>query len=202
MCAVALYASGAWAQAPARADARIHGEDFVYARYTTTGAAALYAGTRVFRGMFMAGVTGNTRNNARTAIAGAGTRLRVARGAGVSLFVAGARAPDDFQARLYAMPRYTKRPFSIGATAVFTEPLGAQSRRQLVINPATVALRLAPPVQIGLAAVREWTRGRPGRVGFGTMGQVRMPIGTLSCERMAFRESSGPEMRFTFSASR
>ena len=102
---------------------RFRGEDFVLARYLESGSASAYGGTRIGSATVMAGMIVNTRTNARTTIVGAGSRIRIARGADVGFIATAAIVPGGGQARLYALPRFVKRPLSFGATAMYAEPI-------------------------------------------------------------------------------
>jgi hypothetical protein len=190
-------AGSALAQKPARPDGRFRGESFVFARYGSSGSASLYAAQRFGRAALLAGVSVNTRTDARTFLAGAGTRLICSRNAGLGLFIAAGKAPEGAVAQVYALPRVGLGSFSLSATAALTEPFESRGARRLTVNPLTLAVRLAEPLQVGLATTHDWTRNKPGRHGIGPMTQLRTRFGSVAVERLRFASQRRDETRLS-----
>jgi hypothetical protein len=206
--AVALLASSAFGQAPSRpvtgggAGYRLRGENFVLARYLASGSASVYGGRRFGDATIVAGLVVNVKTDTRTPILGAGTRIRFSRGADVGLIAAAANTNKGMEARLYALPRFVKRPFSVGATATYIEPIGGRSVRQLSLNPLTVGVRVRAPLQLGVSVVNEWTAGKRARFRAGPIAQVRTRVGAVSWEGLMVAGSRRVDSRISFSASR
>src|SRR5678816_2486189 len=134
---------------------RVRGESFVYAGHSTTGVTSLYGAARMGSGLVLVGMVVNRETNSYTAIAGAGTRVRFGVHASTGLIAAGARTRDDFQARLYVMPRASAGVFRLNALGLVSQPLGSSASRKVSLNPLTLAVRVTPKFQLGASASLE-----------------------------------------------
>jgi hypothetical protein len=72
---------------------------------------------------------------------------------------------------------------------------------EAAINPLTVALRVGPGLQAGVAAALEMKEGRPAAAGLGPSVRLRVPGGTLSIEAVAAGVRTRPVVRGAFSAA-
>lgn len=200
LTAALLLALGAPLGGQAPALPRLQGVDFVAGRYVASGSASLYAGNPAGAGMMVTGVVRNERTEYRAVVVGGGTRLALGRGAGVTAILAGADATDGRSARLYVMPRLAAGRLVVTATATAFQPLGGRSVRQAAVNPLTVAVRITPRLQAGVAAVLEMKDARPAAAGLGPSVGLRVPGGTLTIEAMVVGRRTRPEVRAAFSA--
>ena len=199
--AALLLALGAALRAQAPAPPRVQGVDFLAARHVATGSGAIYAARRVGLGMVVTGIVRNPRTTYRAVVVGAGTRLVLGRSAGVTAIIAGADATDGHTARLYLMPRLAAGRLIVAATATAYHPLGGESVAQAAVNPLTVALRVRPWLQAGVAAALDMKAGRPAVAALGPSVQLRVAGGTLTIEAVAAGVRTRPEVRGAFSAT-
>jgi len=194
--------------APARAQMpsssrfpRVVGVDFLVARYTAGATASAYAARRAGAGMAVVGMTFNPETRQRAVIVGGGTHLRLARGTGVTLIVAGASATDGTSLRFYALPSMRAGRVALTATATAYDPLTGTARRKAAIDPLTLSVRLTRGLRLGISGVLNAKQGRLPDFGGGPHVQMRVPGGSLSVETTVMSRSDRVQFRGAFKAA-
>ena len=175
---------------------------FALARYTTSGSASLYTAVRVGPALALGGVVANTRTNSYTTLLGVGARARFARNISARVFIAGARTPADFQARLYVLPRATTGRVTMSAIGMFAQPLRSDGAHQISANPLSLGLRVTPAVHVGGSVVFDQVQHRPLRLAAGPGVQLRLRGVAFSVDALRWRRGGGGELRATVTAAR
>jgi hypothetical protein len=175
---------------------------FALARYTTSGSASLYTAVRVGPTLALGGVVANTRTNSYTTLLGVGARARFAHSVSARVFIAGARTPADFQARLYVLPRATAGRVTMSAIGMFAQPLRSDGAHQISANPLSLGLRITPGLHVGSSLVLDQVQHRPLRSAAGPGVQLRFRGVALSVDALRWRRAGGDELRATVTAAR
>ena len=178
---------------------RIHGESFMLARYATGGAASLYVAARVERGTVLAGFTRSAQTHAVTPIVGVGTRLRFRSGISSGVFAAVARTSNQYQARLYVLPKVASGRTTLSAIGLVAKPIQGGGW-QLSVNPATAAVRITSRLQVGIATIAEHIGERSSRMASGPAAHVRVMSTLVSLEALAASPVARPELRVSVTA--
>ena len=184
------------AQRRAPAGPRLSGSSFVSARYVTGQTLTVVASQRFGPVMLVMGAKGKPTSNDWTPMVGPGTRLRVARGVGVTTMLVFTDAPGRRSLDLYALPSLRRGATRLDAIIMVRQPLDRGRPRELSINPIAASVAVAPRVQLGLGATINAAEGQPLRAGGGVLGQIELPGGTLTAELMARGEQL--EKRFAY----
>lgn len=180
---------------------RVRGENFIFARYATTGAGSLIAAARVGSGTIVAGVTGNRHAGPLTPIVGLGTRMHFSSGTTTGVIVAAAREKEALQARLYVMPKASFGAFRVSAITMVAKPVSGESTTQITVNPLTMGVRVAPSVQLGGFTVADRRVRGPFRYGSGPSIHVRFAPIVLSIDALTWTSSMRGEVRVTLTAA-
>ena len=179
---------------------RLDTKSFLFARWASRNASALYAGYGWgSAGVFFAMVE-NPRTGYREVIGGAMSRL--ARG-GQSLTVglAAADASDSDYLQLYLVPSLSHGAWSLEGTLETYEPLQSAGIRQLELNPLTLLRRVGRRAGVGASYVLSLAPGAAARHRGGPALRVEVPRGALQLELLAGLQNAKDELRIGFQAS-
>jgi len=178
------------AQAPERTHLRLQTPSFVFARYATESASALYA-TRGFgpAGGFVAMIQ-NPKTSYRELIGGVFTQIRWG-AQSVLLAVAYADASESAYTQTYIAPALTRGRLTFSATIEWYEPLESAGTRQLDVNPATLMARVAGKLSVGAAYTVGLEARQRARSRAGPAAELAVPWGTVRVELLD-RLSGGP----------
>lgn len=180
---------------------RLAGASFVVARYKAGSSVSVYASSRLGAGMAVAGVVGKPNSTNWAFVAGAGTRIRFAPHAGMTVILGAATATNGTSLRLYLLPKLATGSVLLTATTGAYQPLAGDGRRQFAIDPLTVSVRLTDRIRAGLSTVLSLSEGRRATVGAGPTVQMAVPGGAVSLELVALSGSGHPQLRTSFQAS-
>ena len=177
---------------------RFRGESFVLARYGTGGVASLYVATRVDRSSMLAGASKARQAHGVTSIIGVGTRLRLAPSVSTGMFIALARTPDDYQARLYVLPKVVAGRAALSAIGLLARP--ADAGRQFSVNPVTAAVRITSWLHAGGAVVAEHIGQKTARTTAGPAAHLRIRSAVMSVEALGASTRAQPDLRLSITA--
>lgn len=187
---VSLITSVGLAQAPEQTHLRLQTPSFVFARYATESASALYA-TRGFgpAGGFVAMIQ-NPKTSYRELVGGVFTQVRWSRQS-VLFAVAYADASESGYMQTYIAPTFTQGRLTFSATVEWYEPLESSGTRQLDVNPASLMARVAGTLSLGAAYTVGLEARQRARSRAGPAAELAVPWGTVRVELLD-RLSGGP----------
>lgn len=157
-----LLASAALAQGPASQSLRLATPSFVFARYATVSAAALYAARGFGPVGGFVGIVQNPRTEYRELIAGAFTQANWSRHS-VLVAVGYADATESEYVQTYITPSLGFGAISLSGTIEWYEPLESSGTRQLDINPLLLVARVHSRVGLGAAYTQGMAQGDGAR---------------------------------------
>jgi len=163
---------------------RLSSSSFVSARYVAGKTLTVVATQRFGPVMMVVGAKGKPTSNEWIPMVGAGTRLRVARGVGVTTMLVYTDTPGVRSLDLYALPSLRRGAIRLDAVMMLRQPLEQGRPRELSVNPIATSIALAPRVRVGVGATISAVEGRRIQVGRGVLGQVDVPGGTVTVELM------------------
>lgn len=169
---------------------RLQTPSFVFARYATESASALYAARGLGPvGGFVAMVQ-NPKTSYRELIGGGFTQAVWNR---QSLLVAVAYADATGSAYLqtYLAPTLTAGRLTFSSTIEWYEPLQSTGTRQLDVNPASLMLKVKGPLALGAAYTVGLEARQRARSRAGPAAELSLRWGTLRVELLD-RLSGGP----------
>lgn len=123
---------------------------FVFARYASGSASALYAARGLGPVGGVVAMVENPETQYRELIGGAFTQVNWGRQS-VLLAVAYADATDGHYAQTYVAPSFSYGRLALSGTIEWYEPLGRAGTRQLSVNPASLEFRLGQRLWVGAA---------------------------------------------------
>ncbi len=187
---VPFMASRLLAQAGGPTGPRLETPSFVFARYATESASALYAARGLGPvGAFVAMVQ-NPKTDYRELIAGAFTQVAWNRQSLV-VAVAFADASESAYLQTYLAPTLTRGRLTFSSTIEWYEPLESTGTRQLDVNPASLMLRVHGPLALGAAYTVGLEARQRARSRAGPAAELALPWGTIRVELLD-RLSGGP----------
>lgn len=197
-----LFALASWgtstrAQAPGDSPR----PNFLYFRYASRTALALYAAYGAGNEFLVFGMIENPRSDYREIIGGLGLNVHLAKTANVFVATAAASATDSWYAQLYLLPNWTLGRLAVGATVEFYQPLQARGARQLDVSPWTVMVRAVGRVEVGAAYLLFSQVGGAPLEEAGPAARVAVPAGTVTLELLRRLGASSGDVRVTFQAS-
>jgi hypothetical protein len=182
--------SSATAQQAEPRGARFQTSSFVFARYATESAAAMYA-ARGFGpvGGFVAMVQ-NPKTSYRELIAGGFTRVEWGRQS-VLVALAYADVTASQYMQTYVQPAFANGRLTFSATLEWYEPLEEAGTRQLDVNPASLMARVSGKLSLGAAYTVGLEERQRARSRAGPAMELGFSWGTLRVELLD-RLSGGP----------
>lgn len=154
---------------------------FIFARYASVGASAMYAGYSLGPAGLVIGLVDNPRSTYRELIAGGFTR--VARGnQGATMAVTYASASDAPYIQVYVNPSLSYGRLSLSGSAEQYLPLDGDGTRELDFNPVTLLLRLHRLISVGAAYTVAMPHGSETKQRLGPAVELTIPHGTLAVE--------------------
>jgi hypothetical protein len=182
-------ASTAAAQGEASAF-RLATPSFVFVRYATESASALYA-ARGFGplGGFVAMVQ-NPKTGYRELIVGGLTQAVWGRQS-ILMAVAYADVSESPYLQTYIAPTFSRGRLTLSGTVEWYEPLESAGTRQLDVNPASLMARVSGKLSIGAAYTVGLEARQRARSRAGPAMELKLPWGTLRMELLD-RLSGGP----------
>ena len=187
---LSFVGSVAFAQGPERGGLRLQTSSFIFARYATESASALYAARGLGPiGGFVAMIQ-NPKTSYRELIGGAFTQLAWGRQS-VLFAVAYADASESAYVQTYIAPTLTGGRLTFSATAEWYEPLESSGTRQLDVNPASLMARVSGNLSVGAAYTVGLEARQRARSRAGPAMELALPWGTLRVELLD-RLSGGP----------
>lgn len=187
---------------PARAqnsltDLRASGSSFMYARYSTETASALYAARDFGPVSIVVGGVQNLRSGYREVMGGALSSVAYNRQT-VTVAVAYTDATDAPYLQIYAMPTLTAGAVSMAATGLLYQPLGRSGTRQLELNPIMLLARLHSWLAFGGSYSVSVAAGASANQRAGLALQVHLAPGTITVEMLHGVERRNEELRISF----
>lgn len=177
LCLVALLP----AVAPGAAAQRLTAPSFVFARYASGSASALYAARGFGRAGGFVAMVQNPTTQYRELIAGGYTQVNWG-GQSVLVAVAYADASDGRYVQTYLNPALSGGPLSFSATVEWYEPLEPAATRQLSVNPASLLARVARRFGVGVAYTLDLAPGSAAQRRVGAAAEWTAKWGTLRLE--------------------
>lgn len=173
---------------------------FVFARYATESASALYAARGLGPlGGFVAMIQ-NPKTSYRELIGGAFTQASWGRQS-VLVAVAYADASESEYVQTYIAPTFAHGRLTFSATAEWYEPVESSGTRQLDVNPASLMVRVSGKLSLGAAYTVGLEARQRARSRAGPAMELAVPWGTIRVELLD-RLAGGPtELRPSIFAS-
>jgi hypothetical protein len=175
--------------------------NFLYFRYASRTALALYAGYGAGNAYLVFGMIENPRSDYREIIGGLGLNVRLAKTASVFVATAAASATDSWYAQFYLLPNWTLGRLAVGGTVELYQPLQARGAQQLDVSPCTVLVRSVGRVEVGAAYLLFSQVGGAPLEEAGPAARIAVPAGTVTLELLRRLGASSGDVRVTFQAS-
>jgi hypothetical protein len=197
LCALATWGTKAIAQAPGDSLR----PNFLYFRYASRTALALYGAYGAGNAFLVFGMIENPRSDYREIIGGLGLNVRLTKSASIFVATAAASATDSWYAQLYLLPNWTLGRLAVGGTVELYQPLQARGAQQLDVSPWTVLVRSVGRVEVGAAYLLFSQVGGAPLQEAGPAARIAVPAGTVTLELLRRLGASSGDVRVTFQAS-
>jgi hypothetical protein len=173
---------------------------FIFARYASVSASAMYVGYSIGPAGMVLGLVDSPRTTYRELIIGGFTR--VARGRqSATVAVAYASASDAPYLQVYLNPSLSLGPVSLSGSAEQYLPVDGDGTRELDFNPVTLLIRVHRLVGIGAAYTVAMPHGGRPKERMGPAMQLSIPHGTLGIEVLRNLNRSAAEVRLALTTS-
>lgn len=176
---------------------RASGSSFMYARYSTEAASALYAARGFGPVSVVAGAVQNHRSEYREAMLGALSSITYGAQT-VTVALAYTDATDAPYLQICAMPAISAGPVSANATGLLYQPLDGAGIRQFELNPIMLLAQLRSWFAFGGSHSLSIAAGSAAKQRVGMAVRLQSILGTITVEILHGVERGNEELRISF----
>ncbi len=200
-CAVTFALVGGPRAAAAQDVGRGPHTAFLFARYDTWSARALYVGygEGPWDGIFA--LVQNPRTGYREALLGIARAIALAPHQALTVAVAAADASDSRYGQVYIVPSLAGGPLRLSGTAEFYVPLESQGAFQYYLSPVSLRAAVHPGLEIGATYVLAGQVHTPTGHALGPSISVAVPHGSVTLDWVVGLAAYSTETRLSFHAT-